>query len=384
MKRVYSVTAIVTVRAAWSALTAGPAVASSYEQHNLVSDLPGVADNQDPNLVNPWGISSSATSPMWVSDNGAGVSTLYNGSGQPFPVGNPLVVTIPVPSGGTPPSAPTGQVFNATTDFNVAPGAPARFIFATEDGTIAAWNAGTAAVLQVDNSAKGAVYKGLAIGNNGSSNLLYAANFSAGSIDVFGPNFAQVNLPNAFTDPNLPAGYAPFNIQNIGGKLVVTYAQQDAAKHDDVAGAGHGFVDVYDTNGKLVARLVSQGPLNSPWGVTVAPADFGSFSNDLLVGNFGDGRINVFDPTTGKFLGTLEDANGKPIVNEGLWGLRVGNGANGLDVNSVYFTAGIPGNGQIEDHGLFGSINRVPEPVTLLLLGVGMFALAITRKITAA
>jgi uncharacterized protein (TIGR03118 family) len=270
-----------------------------YEQHNLVSDISGVADYLDSNLVNPWGIASSSTSLFWISDNQTGVSTIYNGSGQP----NALIVTIPPPSGVTSPSSPTGVVFNGSSDFSGA-----RFIFATEDGTIAGWSSssGTVAPLQVDNSGLGAVYTGLAIGSNISGNFLYAANFSTGTIDVYDTNYNQAFLAGSFTDPALPAGYAPFNIQNIGGKLYVTYALQDTSKQDAVAGAGNGIVDVYDTNGIFLQRLVSQGGyLNAPWGLSLAPAMFGDFSNDLLIGNFGDGSINAFDPLTGNFIGQM-------------------------------------------------------------------------------
>ena len=352
--------------------------AAQYQQHNLVSDIPLLADHLDPNLVNPWGISSSPTSPFWISDNGTGVTTLYNGSGVP----QALVVTIPPPAGGTPPSAPTGQVFASGLGFNlVGSTSPALFIFATEDGTISGWNAaaGTNAIRKVDNSGAGAIYKGLAIGNNGSANFLYAANFHAGTIDVFDTGFAPATLASYFTDPNLPSGFAPFNIQNINGNLYVTYAKQDALGQDDVAGAGNGFVDVYDTNGNLVRRLISNGSLNSPWGLALATANFGAFSNNLLVGNFGDGLINAFDPTTGAFLGSLEDSNGDPISIQGLWGLKFGNGGVGFDPNTLYFTAGIPGDGQVEDHGLFGSIS-VPEPSVLTLLGLGFIGLGGLRR----
>jgi uncharacterized protein (TIGR03118 family) len=341
---------------------------TTYLQTNLTSDLPGVAAHLDPNLVNPWGIASLPTSPFWISDNGTGVATLYNGSGIPQPVTpQPLVVTIPPPGGATPPSAPTGAVANTTTDFGGA-----RFIFATEDGTIAAWTSGTNAILQVDNSAAGAVYKGLAIGNNGSQNLIYAANFTSGHIDVFNGLFSPVTLPGAFTDPNLPAGFAPFDIQNIGGNLYVTYAKQ--AGKDDVPGPGNGFVNIFDTKGTLIRRLVSNGPLNSPWGLALAPAGFGTFGNDLLVGNFGDGTIHAFDPVTGALAGILSDLNGNPIVNEGLWGLAFGNGGPGFVPNSLYFTAGIQGSDAIEDHGLFGRIQALPEPGTFWLTGAGLIA----------
>ena len=372
-RNVITVAAALTISVLWMA---SPCPAqNNYTQHNLVSDINGLADHTDPNLVNPWGIASSATSPFWVSDNHTGVSTLYNSTGTPLA----LIVTVPPPSGGIPPSAPTGVVFNATSDFQVAgPGTAAHFIFATEDGTIAGWNSGTNAILEVDNSAAGAVYKGIALGNNGISNFLYAANFHSGAIDVFNGSFAPTTLAGHFTDPNLPAGFAPFNIQNIGGSLLVTYALQDAAKHDDVAGPGNGFVDQFDLNGVLERRLISDGALNSPWGLAIAPGAFGAFSNDLLVGNFGDGHIHAFDPTTGAFLGTLKDGNGNSITIEGLWGLRVGNGGTGGDPNTVYFTAGIPGFGPdaaLEDHGLFGSITVPESGTTFSLMWLGLAGL---------
>ena len=347
------------------------AAMNAYFQTNLVSDLPGVANNLDTNLANPWGIAFSPSSPFWISDNHTGLSTLYTGTGQPLG----LVVTIPTPVGGTPPAAPTGVVFNAGTDF-----AGSHFIFATEDGTVSAWTSGTNAILKVDNSASGAVYKGLAIGNNGSGNFLYATNFNAGSVDVFNGSFSPVSTVGGFKDPSIPAGFAPFNIENIGGQLYVTYAKQNAAKHDDVAGPGSGYIDVFDLNGNLVRRLVSNGPLNSPWGLALATSSFGAFSNDLLVGNFGDGTIQAFDPITGAALGQLKDANGNPIVNQGLWGLAFGNNAVGVDKNSLYFTAGIPGNDNVEDHGLFGQLQVVPEPGTLGLMGLGILAIGVARK----
>jgi uncharacterized protein (TIGR03118 family) len=332
------------------------AATTGFQQVNLVSDVPGRALSTDPDLVNPWGISHSATSPFWVSDNGTGVSTLYNGVGTKLA----LVVTIPPPLGSPPGTiaTPTGQVFNGTADFVVTTGSgsgPSRFIFATEDGTISGWNPSadpTHAILAVDNSASGAIYKGLAIGANGSGNFLYAANFHAGTIDVFDKDFQPVQLAGSFTDPNIHRGFAPFNIQNLGGKLYVTYARQDADREDDVAGPANGFVDVFDTDGNLLQRLVTRGRLNSPWGLAIAPASFGPFGNDLLVGNFGDGRINAYDPVTGEFLGQLGGPDNRPITIDGLWGLIVGNGGNGGDVDKVYFTAG-PDD---ETHGLFGSL----------------------------
>jgi uncharacterized protein (TIGR03118 family) len=355
-----------------AALAAAEADAG-YVQRNLVSDLPGAVFT-DPDLVNPWGMSSSPTSPISVSDNGTGLATLYDGAGTK----RPLVVTI-IPPAGAPAgtvAAPTGQVFNPTSDF-----ASARFIFATEDGTISAFTGSTTTFREVDNSFSGAIYKGLALAANATGNFLYAANFRSGNIDVFDKNFKPATLPGGFVDPTLPAGYAPFNIQEIGGKLYVTYAKQDAAKEDDEPGPGNGFLDVFDTDGALIARLVSRGELNSPWGLALAPANFGEFSNDLLVGNFGDGRINAFDPTTGAFLGPLDDPLGAPIAIEGLWGLRFGNGGGGGAPNQLFFTAGIPGPGEIEDHGLFGVLAAaIPEPGSLAILAVGLAGLIGGRR----
>jgi uncharacterized protein (TIGR03118 family) len=277
---------------------------------------------------------------------------VYDGNG----VETRTPVAIPGPAGSKLAGAPTGVIFNATTDFTVAPGQPARYIFATEDGTIAAWNSGGTAVTKADLSALGARYKGLALGSSGGKNYLYAANFSAGRVDVFDANFVPAALAGTFTDPGLPAGFAPFNIQNVGDKLYVTYALPDAAKEDDVSGPGNGYVNVFDTSGNLLRRLVSQGPLNSPWGVVLAPAGFGGFGGALLVGNFGDGRINAFNPATGAWLGALRDGSGKALTIDGLWGLTFGNGTRAGDTHTLYFTAGIAGGGAVEDHGLFGSI----------------------------
>ncbi|HME23005.1 MAG TPA: TIGR03118 family protein [Acetobacteraceae bacterium] len=364
------------------ALSSGRAQAF-YQQTDLVSDIPGVAEFTDPNLVNPWGMSSSATSPIWVSDNGTGVATVYRGNGQAVQVGTPPAPFVTIPDG-----APTGQVFNpnpSPTNFGGA-----HFIFASENGAIDAWSGpGTAAV-----SNKGAttldVYKGLALGTSSSGNTLYAANFRTGKIDTFNSSFAPVTLSGNFTDPNVPAGYAPFGIQNIGGKLYVTYALQDAAKHDDVRGPGNGFVDVFDLDGnpagpvpgspRLIDYVPLTGVLNSPWGLAVAPAGFGNFGGDLLVGNFGDGTINAFDPSTGTFLGTLDDASGNPIVIPGLWGLLFGNGGNGGATDQLFFSAGIPGpGGNVEDNGLFGFL-AIPEPSTFALLIPAMALLALRRR----
>jgi uncharacterized protein (TIGR03118 family) len=313
-----------------------------YKQRNLVSDIPGVARVTDPHLVNPWGLSAGPATPMWVADNAADVSTLYSGAiGRSAPMVLPLVVSIP---GG----APTGTVFNPTSGFAVN-GAPARFIFDSEAGAITAWNAGTAA--QTVATTPGAIYKGLAIATNGNAAYLYAANFHAGTIDVFDQRFAPVKLDGNFTDPNLPAGFAPFNVQELGGRIVVAYAKQDENAEDEVAGPGLGYVDVFDTSGHFLRRLISQGQLNAPWGLVLAPSHFGAFSGDLLVGNFGDGAINAYDPGTGAFEGQPRNKDGNPIVIDGLWALRFGNGVIGTD-RTLFFTAGIAD----EEHGLFGSI----------------------------
>jgi uncharacterized protein (TIGR03118 family) len=412
-----SLVAVCTVAAGsvtWMAMGASaapkdvPPPGGTVLQTNLVSDLPGTAAVTDPNLVNPWGLSSSSGSPFWAADNNAGLSTLYQvpGANNALVSINPLAVNIPTPvdaMGGT----PTGTVFNlAAGAFKVTglnksgqtASASAAFLFAAEDGTITGWNPGIdptgkfagpggtseQAAIAVDNSGNnftdpdpaqqtGAVYKGLAIATSttpiipadpASTALLYASNFRAGTVDVFDANFTQVTtLPaGAFHDGDLPLGYAPFGIQVLGGKVYVTYAKQNATKHDDVAGPHHGFVDVFNLDGTpgLPAgnvRLISRGPLNSPWGLAIAPQGFGGLSapgNDpvLLVGDFGDGRIHAFDATGGSGLGEIMDPDGEPIQIDGLWALRVGNNGAGGVSTAVYFSAGTFG----ESHGLFGSL----------------------------
>jgi uncharacterized protein (TIGR03118 family) len=326
-------------------LAAAPASASpggGYVQTNLVSDQPGQAALVDPNLVNAWGMSRGPNTPIWVSDNGADVSTLYRGAVGGAPVqAVPLVVQIPD-------GAPTGQVFNDTTGFTVpGTGKPAAFIFAGEGGTISAWNGGTSAVRVAHTD--GAVYKGLALVHSPFGPFLVAANFHDNRIDVFTPSFHRIPINIFFRDPTIPRGYAPFNVAEIGQRVFVTYAKQDADRHDDVAGPGHGFVDVFTNFGLLVRRFASRGVLNSPWGLTVAPAQFGRFSGDLLVGNFGNGLIHAFDPRTGQLEGVLRDAKHRPIAIDGLWGLLVGDDAAG-GPNAVWFAAGPDG----ESHGLLG------------------------------
>jgi len=339
----------------------------SFRQTNLVSDIPGQhALIVDPDLVNPWGLSSSASSPIWVSDNGTHVSTLYNSLGAKVN----LTVKIPGPTDAPtapPTGTPTGTVFNATQDFRIPAGtttAPSRFLFATEDGTVLGWAGGTKATIVVDNSAAvdsagdtGAVYKGLTNGSTDSlHNYLYAANFRFGTVDVFDGQFHQQAWAGAFTDSSLPAGFAPFGIQNIGGWIYVTYALQSADKHDDVKGPGTGFVDIFTASGALVQRFASGGALNSPWGLAAAPSTFGNFHDNILVGNFGDGRINAFN-TAGRFRGQLKSETSAAIEIEGLWGLRFGNGGSGGDVNSLFFAAGIGD----EQHGLYGMIQNVDD-----------------------
>ena len=328
-----------------------------YQQTNLTSNLPGIAKFTDPSLTNPWGISSAPGGPFWISDNGSGKSTLYDNKGNP----QSLVVKIPSSMRGVA-GTPTGTVFNSDTSAFIVSkkgvSAASIFLFATEDGTISGWNLGvdlTHAILAANRSSTGAVYKGLAIGTNSSGIFLYAANIYAGSIDVFNTKFAFVHLSGSFSDPYLPDGYAPFDIQNIQGKLYVTYAKQNAQKNGDVPGAGHGFVDVFDTDGHFIKRLVSRGQLNSPWGIALAGASFGKFSHDLLVGNFGNGRINAFDPYSGNFLGQLTDRQGDPIIIDGLWSLIFGLGGQAGNPDQLFFTAGI----HQEADGLFGVIQAM-------------------------
>jgi uncharacterized protein (TIGR03118 family) len=342
------------------------ALAQHYTQTNLVSDIAGMATTTDPNLKNPWGLARSSGSPWWVSNNNSGTSTLYNGAGVPQPqptpanpTAVPLVVTIPPQMGGTGPAAPTGTIFNGTTGFAVAAGKPAIFIFVTEDGTISGWNPGVDplnAKLVVDNSKKGAVYKGATLSEFHGAHYLYVTNFRDARIEVYDANFHPVKLSeDRFDDDHIPYGFAPFNIQAIGGNIFVTYAKQNAEKHDDVPGAGLGFVDVFSSSGKLRARFEHGDWLNAPWGVALAPGDFGEFSHSLLVGNFGSGWIAAYNPVTGKFRGFFKNPDNSLVTIDGLWALSFGNNGGAGSSNTLFFSAGINN----EADGLFGTLTPV-------------------------
>jgi uncharacterized protein (TIGR03118 family) len=340
---------------------------NNYLVHNLVSDLANTADYQDPNLVNPWGNGFGA-SPFWIGNNGTGTSTLYTGTGAAIP----LVVTIPQAGNAGTDGPVTGVIFNTfgsnANAFDVQAGDPANFIFCSEDGVISGWNksvSGTKASILYDNSKSGAVYTGCAVGGTAAAPYIFAANFNAGTVDVYDGN---LNLNPAaynksFLNPTIPAGFAPYNVQNINGTLFVAYAQQNAQKNASVGGAGSGYVATFNLNGSLIANLISQGALNSPWGLAIAPANFGPFAGALLVGNFTDGWINAFNATTGAMLGTLDDVTGSPIAIPGLWSLNFGSGAESEDTGTLYITAGIgggPNNDPVQSHGLLASIQAAP------------------------
>lgn len=321
---------------------------NSYTATNLVSDQAGVAALTDASLVNAWGLTSTPTSPWWVSDNGTNVATIYRADGTKVPL------TVDVRN------APTGAVANTGGSFPVTNGttsAPARFIFSTEEGTILGWNPSISAAAVLAATSPGAIYKGLAIASTPHGDFLYATDFHNGRVDIYDGSFNPVTIQGAFVDPTIPEHYAPFGIQNVEGRIVVTYALQDAEAEDDVPGQGHGFVDLFDTSGTLLAHVARRGQLNSPWGIALAPpAHFGAFSGDLLIGNFGDGRINAYEPKedgTFAFAGQLRTSDHRRIVIDGLWALQFGKGAaaNG-PTNTLFFTAG-PDD---EKHGLFGTI----------------------------
>jgi uncharacterized protein (TIGR03118 family) len=330
------------------------AFAQHYQQTDLVANSTSVSSTAtiDPNLVNAWGLSRASGSPFWVSDNGMGVSTLYDGTGAIVP----LVVTIPPPMGGEPPSAPTGTVFNFTKVFVVKNAKPAVFLFVTEDGTISGWNPGvdpTNAVIKVDNSKQGAIYKGCAIAKKNGMGRLYATNFATGHVEMYNGQFQPVTIAGAFRDANLPANYAPFGIQNVGGNIVVTFAHRKPGSKDEDHGAGRGYVDVFDFDGNLLLRVQHGNFLNAPWGIALAPGDFGAFSHRLLIGNFGNGTIHAFNLVSGTLEGALLNADGTPLSIDGLWALSFGGDStrNGL-ATELFFTAG-PND---ESNGLFGKI----------------------------
>ena len=366
------------------------ALAQHYQQTNLVSNVPvtPAASVTDPNLQNAWGLVHGPTTPWWISNNAGGTSTLYNTSGlnpenpagqTPAPVLVPVTIVALNAPGGAPgngvkipnapsqpaPGSPTSVMYNgSTTDFLLAPGKPAVFLFVTEDGTIQGWNSGvnaTTAVIEVDNSQvpnknNGAVYKGATIAEIGGSEYILAANFRSGRIDVFDSNFKPVSVPQeAFHDDGIPQGFAPFNVQGIGPNIYVTFAQQDSAKHDPVAGAGLGYVVVFDGHGKNIAHLEHGDWFNAPWGVVLAPADFGEFSHTLLVGNFRGGTVAAFNPRTGRFMGNVLNAGGSTVNIDGLWALAFGNGGASGPGSTLFFTAG-PDN---ETNGLFGTLTPV-------------------------
>lgn len=335
------------------AATAGCASRGHYLQRNLVSDIPAIpAEHHDPQLVNSWGVAFNPFGFAWVANNGTGVATLYDGDGNK----QSLVVTIPSATAGTT-GTPTGIAFYGGSEFVVTQGkasGPARFLFASEDGVISAWapNVDATNAIRVGGG-DGSVYKGIAVSATGNGARLYATDFHNAKVDVFDGAFHPVLMSGAFTDHAIPKGYAPFGIQNINGDIYVSYAKQDEARHDDVKGAGFGYVDVFDPEGRLVRRLVQRGDLNAPWGMALAPASFGHFGNRLLVGNFGDGKINAYDVDSGESKGQLQGADRKPIRIDGLWGIAFGNGLQGQPTNTLFFASGPNG----ENDGLYGRLD---------------------------
>jgi uncharacterized protein (TIGR03118 family) len=335
-----------------------PNPAGPFVVTDLVSNGAVAAPVIDPNLVNPWGVALAPGLPIWVVNNATQTAAAYDPAG-------PLQLTVSLPATARGPAGPTGMVFNGTAEFvvsNAMVSAPARFIMVGENGSLLAWSLDVDpanALVTFDDGAGGAVYKGLAIATNGSANMLYAADFHNGKVDVFDGQFHKITVPGGFVDPQLPAGYAPFGIQTVTlngtPAIIVTYAQHTADNLDEeVEGPGLGVVNVFDPNGGLMRRLVSPGTqLNAPWGVALAPANFGALSNQLLIGNFGDGVINAFDPNSGAFVDMVKDASGQPIVNDGLWGLAFAVDANNQPLPTLYFAAGIAE----ETAGVLGKID---------------------------
>ena len=330
-----------------------PPIQSSFSVTALVSDGAVPAAHTDANLKNPWGVAFNPKGFVWVADNGTNVATLYDGNGVP----QSLVVTIPDGKNGS--ASPTGIVFNGTQSFTVSENGKsgvAAFVFTGEGGTITAWAPAvgpTNAFVMYDDGTGGAVYKGLALATMNGNNFLYATDFHNNKIDVFDTNFTKVAMPGAFTDPAMPVGFAPFGIQAIGSNLFVTYAMQDAAKHDDVAGAGLGMIDVYDTAGNLKQRFATGGSLNAPWGIAQAPGNFGSMSGAILIGNFGDGTINAFNASSGQSMGPLNGPNSGPVAEHGMWGIAFGNDLSNQPSNTLFFAAG-PND---EADGVYGRID---------------------------
>jgi uncharacterized protein (TIGR03118 family) len=364
---------------------------NTYLVHNLISDLANIADHQDSNLVNPWGVGFGPT-PFRVGYNGTGTATLYTGTGAVIP----LVVAIPQAANAGTSGPVTGVIFNSFASnanaFVVQAGKPALFIFCSEDGVISGWNqtvSGPKASILFDNSKSGAVYTGCAISGTAAAPYLFAANFNSGTVDVYDANlnlnpppYTKTTLPqpystsSPFSNPAIPAGFAPFNVQNIDGTLFVTYAKQNDQKHSYAGSPGDGYVATFNLSGSLIANLVSEGPLNSPWGMAIAPANFGPFSGALLVGNFSDGKINAFNATTGALIGTLDDITGSPIAIPGLWSLNFGGGAQSEDPSTLYLTAGTgggPNNDPVQSHGLFASIQAAPSFATSGIQNGGSF-----------
>jgi len=347
---------------------------NSFTQSNLVSDGSVPAHTTDTQLINPWGIAIGQQTPFWINTAGTGLSEVYDSGGN-----KQFVVQVPPAGGQTNPGSPAGIAFNpSTTDFIIPHSTAALFVFGSLDGSISAWNASlTNAQIVVDGSSNGTslgnVYTGLAIENNGTASYILAANFAQNAIDVYDNEFAHITLAGHFVDPAVPQGFAPFNVHVLNNQIYVMYAMQPAGGGPAVPGAGAGYVSVFDVNGNLLHHAIAGGHLNAPWGIALAPASFGAFGSDLLVGNFGDGTINAFDPTTFAFKGTLQNAAGNPIQNDNLWEILFGQNGTG-DPNTLYFSAGVNN----ERGGLFGAITAAgPAPAGDFQIGISATTLTV-------